>query len=82
MPRNSEQSEVSVMGKLLLPENRAVNSVAQEEGISEVAVYAWRKQSLAAFEPTPCFPDPLGAILKLCVRPWLVLFAAWVSSLA
>ena len=53
MPRYSEERRASVMGKLLPPENRTVSSVAEEEGISEPTLYAWRKQARERGVPVP-----------------------------
>lgn len=41
------------MRKLLPPENRTVREVAEEEGISEVTLYTWRKQARERGVPVP-----------------------------
>jgi transposase-like protein len=43
--RYSEERKSAVMRKLLPPENRTVREVAEEEGISEVTLYNWRKKA-------------------------------------
>ncbi len=47
MPRYSQERKTAVLKKLLPPHNRPVPEVAREEGISEVTLYNWRKQSKA-----------------------------------
>lgn len=53
MPRYSEERKAAVMRKLLPPENRTVVEVAQEEGISEVTLYNWRKKAREQGLPVP-----------------------------
>ena len=53
MPRYSDDRKSSVTLHLLPPENRTVNEVAQEEGISTVTLYAWRKQARERGMPVP-----------------------------
>lgn len=45
MARYSPERKAAVMRKLLPPENRTVREVSEEEGISEVTLYNWRKQA-------------------------------------
>ena len=45
MPIYSQERKISVMNKLLPPENRSVVSVARHEGISEQTLYNWLKQA-------------------------------------
>lgn len=45
MPYYSEERKAAVMRKLLPPNNRPVPEVAKEEGISDVTLYNWRKQT-------------------------------------
>jgi len=40
-----EERKAAVMRKLLPPENRTVREVAEEEGISKVTLYNWRKRA-------------------------------------
>ena len=53
MPRYSEERKVSVMRKLLPPNNRPVPEVAKEEGISEATLYNWRNQAKVRGIPVP-----------------------------
>ena len=53
MPRYSEERKVSVMRKLLPPNNRPVQEVAKEEGISEATLYNWRNQAKERGIPVP-----------------------------
>jgi len=53
MPRYSEERKVSVMRKMLPPNNRPVPEVAKEEGISEATLYNWRNQAKERGIPVP-----------------------------
>lgn len=53
MARYSEERKAAVMRKLLPPENRTVREVAEEEGISEVTLYNWRKKAREQGLPVP-----------------------------
>lgn len=53
MANYSQERKASVMRKLLPPENRPVRAVAEEEGISEVTLYNWRKQAREQGLPAP-----------------------------
>lgn len=47
MPRYSPERKAALLKKLLPPLNLSVAEVARQEGISEVTLYAWRKQAKA-----------------------------------
>ena len=47
MPRYSEERKEAVLRKMLPPNNRALNELAAEEGISEATLYNWRRQARA-----------------------------------
>lgn len=53
MIRYSEERKAAVMRKLLPPENRTVREVAEEEGITEVTLYNWRKKAREQGLPVP-----------------------------
>ena len=53
MPRYSEERKAAVLKKLLPPKNRSVVQVAAEEGISDVTLYSWLKQSRKQGVPVP-----------------------------
>lgn len=44
MPRYSEERKAATLKKLLPPQSRSVNSVADEDGISPQTLYHWLKQ--------------------------------------
>ena len=45
MPRYSEERKEAVLRKMLPPNNRALNELAAEEGISEATLYNWRREA-------------------------------------
>jgi transposase-like protein len=45
MPRYSPERKEALLRKLLPPHNVSVAELARQEGISDVTLYAWRKQS-------------------------------------
>ncbi len=45
MTRYSDERKEAVLKKMLPPTNRAIASLAQEEGISEATLYKWRKEA-------------------------------------
>lgn len=47
MPRYSPERKAALLKKLFPPLNLSVAVVARHEGISEVTLYAWRKQAKA-----------------------------------
>ena len=59
MPRYSEERKAAVLKKLLPPKNRSVVQVAAEEGISDVTLYSWLKQSRKQGVPVHEFPDSI-----------------------
>ncbi|WP_430540306.1 transposase [Pseudoalteromonas prydzensis] len=44
IPRYSEERKAATLKKLLPPQSRSVNSVADEDGISPQTLYHWLKQ--------------------------------------
>ncbi|AVJ55273.1 hypothetical protein C5610_02515 [Idiomarina sp. OT37-5b] len=44
MPRYSEERKAATLKKLLPPQSRSVNSVANEDGASQHTSYLWLKQ--------------------------------------
>lgn len=44
MKRCSDEREPAILKELLLPMNMTVMNVAKQKGISDVTLYAWRKQ--------------------------------------
>lgn len=53
MPRYSEERKLAVLKKLLPPNNKSVNEVAREEGISEATLYNWRTKAKQQGNPVP-----------------------------
>jgi len=47
MPRYAPERKEALLRKLLPPHNLSVAQLAREEGISDVTLYAWRKQAKA-----------------------------------
>lgn len=45
MPRYSPERKAALLKKLLPPLNLSVAELARQEGVSEVTLYAWRKQA-------------------------------------
>jgi len=43
--RYSPERKESVLRKMMPPHNRSIKQLAQEEGISEATLFAWRKQA-------------------------------------
>ena len=53
MPRYSAERKAALLKKLLPPINLSVAEVARQEGVSEMTLYAWRKQARAAGAVVP-----------------------------
>lgn len=53
MNKYPPERKSAILKKLLPPHNRKVSDVAQEEGISEVTLYNWRKQTREEGKPVP-----------------------------
>ena len=73
MPRYSEERKEAVLRKMLPPNNRALNELAAEEGISEATLYNWRRQARAKGRLLPdadtgpqgwSAPDKFAAVLE------------------
>ena len=47
MPRYSESFKISIMQKMMPPENQKVSTIAQETGMSEATLYKWKKEAKA-----------------------------------
>ncbi|SFI41979.1 Transposase [Tindallia magadiensis] len=47
MPRYSESFKMSIMQKMMPPENQKVSTIAQETGMSGVTLYKWKKEAKA-----------------------------------
>jgi transposase-like protein len=80
MPRYSPERKAALLKKLLPPLNLSVAEVARQEGISEVTLYAWRKQAKAEGAVVPGdkkLPDDWPAEAKFAV----VLEAATLSEI-
>ena len=45
--RYSPERKEAVLKKMLPPHNRSIRELAEEEGISEATLYAWRKAARA-----------------------------------
>jgi transposase-like protein len=70
MPRYSTERKAALLKKLLPPVNLFVAEPARQEGISEVTLYAWRKQAKAEGAPVPGDkkqPDDWSAEAKFAV---------------
>lgn len=70
MPRYSAERKAALLKKLLPPVNLSVAELARQEGISEVTLYAWRKQAKAEGAPVPGdkkLPDDWAAEAKFAV---------------
>lgn len=57
MAKYSPERKAAILGKLLPPESRLVNEVAQEQGIHPQTLYAWRKQAREKGHPVPGNPS-------------------------
>lgn len=80
MPRYSPERKAALLKKLLPPLNLSVAEVTRQEGISEVTLYAWRKQVKAEGAIVPGdkkLPDDWPAEAKFAV----VLEAATLSEI-
>lgn len=80
MPRYSPERKAALLKKLLPPLNLSVAEVARQEGISEVTLYAWRKQAKVEGAVVPGdkkLPDDWPAEAKFAV----VLEAATLSEI-
>lgn len=53
MPRYAPERKEALLRKLLPPHNLSVAQLAREEGISDVTLYAWRKQAKAGGAAVP-----------------------------
>lgn len=70
MKRYSDERKSAVLKKLLPPMNMTVMEVAKQEGISDVTLYAWRKQVRAEGMAVPGagkVPDDWSAEAKLAM---------------
>ena len=70
MPRYSPERKAALLKKLLPPLNLSVAELARQEGISEVTLYAWRKQAKAEGAVVPGdkkLPDDWPAEAKFAV---------------
>ena len=70
MPHYSQERKEAILKKLLPPYSRSVSDVAKEEGISESALYNWRKilrDSGAAMPTTHSSPEQWSAQTKLAI---------------
>lgn len=47
MARYSESFKMSIMQKMMPPENQKVSTIAQETGMSEGTLYKWKKEAKA-----------------------------------
>ncbi|SDY45192.1 transposase [Tindallia californiensis] len=47
MARYSESFKISIMQKMMPPENQKVSTIAQETGMSEATLYKWKKEAKA-----------------------------------
>ena len=53
MPKYSEDFKHSIMAKMMPPENKSVNEIAQETGLSPGTLHKWKKQAKAKGIPVP-----------------------------
>ena len=53
MPRYSEEFMISIMKKLMPPQNKSITEVAKETGLARSTLYDWRKKAKAKGIPTP-----------------------------
>ncbi|MGH8601253.1 MAG: IS3 family transposase [Gammaproteobacteria bacterium] len=70
MPRYSPERKAALLKKLLPPLNLSVAELARQEGISEMTLYAWRKQAKAGGAAVPGdkkLPDDWPAEAKFAV---------------
>ncbi|SEI88431.1 Transposase [Azotobacter beijerinckii] len=66
----SAERKAALLKKLLPPSNLSVAELARQEGISEVTLYAWRKQAKAEGAPVPGdkkLPDDWAAEAKFAI---------------
>jgi transposase len=58
MARYSEEFKYSIVMKMMPPENQPVSKIAKETGLSEAALYKWKKQARARGLVAPGEQEP------------------------